>query len=64
MTSSPIKKPSAQKSLCMVTNIFDVKKTAYRRVGGANSNQKAFKYVNTPWVLKQKKKGTLKSAKR
>ena len=26
MTSSPIKKPSAQKSLCMFTNVSDVKK--------------------------------------
>ena len=26
MTSSPVKKPSAQKSLCMFTNIFDVTK--------------------------------------
>ena len=26
MTSTPVKKPSVQKSLCMFTNIFDVKK--------------------------------------
>ena len=26
MTSSPVKKPSDQKSLCMFTNILDVKK--------------------------------------
>ena len=25
-TSSPVKKPSAQKSLCMFTNVLDVKK--------------------------------------
>ena len=33
MTSTPVKKPSARKSLCLFTNIFDVKKrTAIRRV--------------------------------
>ena len=26
MTSSPVKKPSARKSLCMLTNVLDVKK--------------------------------------
>ena len=26
MTSTPIKKPSARKSLCLFTNIFEVKK--------------------------------------
>ena len=28
MISTPVKKPSAQKSLCLFTNILDVKKTA------------------------------------
>ena len=27
MTSTPIKKPSARKSLCLFTNIFELKKT-------------------------------------
>ena len=53
-----VKKPSAQKSLCMFTNILDLKiKTAYRQVGAAKYKRKAIKYVNTPWALKQKQKG-------
>ena len=56
MTSSPVKTPSAGKSLCMFTNIFDVKKTAYRRVGAAKYKHKAIKYGNTPWELKKKLK--------
>ena len=55
---TPVKKPSAQKLLCMFTNILDVnKKNAYRRVGAVQSNRKEIKFVNTPWVLKQKRKG-------
>ena len=39
MTSTPVKKPRTQKSLCLFTNILDVKKkTAYRQVGAAESN--------------------------
>ena len=50
MTSTPVKKPSAQKSLCMFTNILEVKKkTAYRQVGGAKSKFKAIKFGNTTW---------------
>ena len=57
MTSSPVKKPSAQKSLCMFTNVLYVnKKAAYRRVGDAKSKHKAIKYGNTPWELKKKQK--------
>ena len=48
--SPPVKKPSAQKSLCMFTNILEVKKkTAYRQVGAAKSKRKAIKFGNTPW---------------
>ena len=36
------------------------KKTAYRRVGDAKSKRKAIKFVNTPWALKQKRKGKAK----
>ena len=58
MTSSTIKKPSAQKSLCMFTNVLDVnKKTAYRLVGAAKYKRKAIKFVNKTWSLKQKRKG-------
>ena len=39
MTSTPVKKPSARKLLCLFTNILDAKKkTSTRRVGSANSN--------------------------
>ena len=51
MTSTPIKKPSAQKSLCLFTNIFEVKKTAYHQVGAAKSKPKAIKFGNKPWAL-------------
>ena len=61
MTSSPVKKPSAQKSLCMFTNVLDVnKKTAYRRFGAAKYKRKAIKFGNTPWALKNREKGTQK----
>ena len=58
--STPVKKPSARKSLCMFTNIVDVKKTAYHQVGSDNYKRKAIKVVNTPWSLKQKRKGNSK----
>ena len=36
MTKTTVRKPSAGKSLCIFTNIFDVRKrTAIRRVGSA-----------------------------
>ena len=54
MTSTPFKKPHARKSLCLFTNIFDVKKTATRQFGAAKSKCKAIKFLNTPWALKQK----------
>ena len=53
MTSTPFKKKSARKSLCMFTKISEVKnKTACRRVGVAKYKRKAIKYGNTPWTLK------------
>ena len=48
MTSSPVKTPSAQKSLCMFTNIFDVTKNAYCQCGAAKSKRKAIKYGDKP----------------
>ena len=48
MASTPINKSSAQKSLCLFTNIFEVKKTAYRQVGAAKSKRKAIKFVYKP----------------
>ena len=56
MTSTPIKKPSARKSVCLFTNIFEANKTAYRRVGAAKYNHKAIKFGNKPFSLKQKAK--------
>ena len=58
MKSTPIKKPSAQKSLCLFTNIFEVKKNAYRRVGAATYKRKAVKFGNKPWEFKQNRKGS------
>ena len=58
MTSAPVKKPSAQKSLCTFTNILEVKKKiAYFWVGAAKYKPKTVKYGTTPWELKQKRKG-------
>ena len=56
-TSTPVKKPSARKLLCMFTNILEAKKkTACRRVRAAKCKRKAIKFGNTPWASKQKKK--------
>ena len=58
MTSTPVKKPSAIKSLFIFTNILDVKnKTATRLVGATKYKRKEIKYWTTPWALKQKLKG-------
>ena len=41
MTSTPVKKPRAKKSLCMFTNILDVKKkTATYQFGSAKSKRR------------------------
>ena len=62
MTSTPVKKPSARKPLCLFTNILDVNnKTANRLVGSATSKCKAIKYGTTTWALKKIKKGIQKS---
>ena len=46
---SPVKKSSAQKSLCMFTNVLDFKKkNAYRQVGDTKSKLKEIKFGNTP----------------
>ena len=44
----------------MFTNVLEVKKTAYRKVGAAKSYHKAIEFGNTPWALKQKRKGDSK----
>ena len=44
MKSTPVKKPSAEKSLCLFTNILNVKnKIAKRRVGAAKFKHRAIK---------------------
>ena len=54
MTSTPVKKPSASKSLCLFTNILDVKpKTAKRCFVAEKSRRKAMKVCN---ILFTKKK--------
>ena len=61
MSSTLVKKPSAQKLLCIFTNILEVKKeTAYRQVEAAKSMRKAIKFVNTLWVMRQNRKGNSK----
>ena len=47
MTSTPVKKPSARKSLCIFTKILDVKtKTEKRRIVAAKSRRIAMKVGN------------------
>ena len=58
MTSTPVKKPSASKSLCLLTNILDVKpKIEKRRFVAAKSRRKAMKVGNSLWTKKAKRKG-------
>ena len=57
MTSTPVNKPHARKSLCLFTNILDVKKTSTHWVGAAKYKHKEIKYWTTPWELKKKRKG-------
>ena len=58
VTSSPVKKPSARKSLCLFTNILDVKlKTSKRRFVAAKYKRKAMKVGNSLWTKKIKRKG-------
>ena len=61
MTSTPVKKTSARKSLCLFTIILDVKnKTATLQVIASKSDRKATKYRTTSWALKPKQKGNSK----
>ena len=51
MTSTPVNKTRARKSLCLFTNILYVKnKTATRQVRSSKSNPKVVKYGTTPWA--------------
>ena len=58
MTSTPVKKPSAKKSLCLFTNKLAVKPTtAKRRFVAAKSRRKSMKECNSIWTKKPKRKG-------
>ena len=62
MSSKPVKKPRARKSLCLFTNILDVKPaTDERRLVAETSRRKAMKVCNSLWTKKQKEKGIQKS---
>ena len=57
MTKTTVKKPSASKSLCLFTKIFDVnKRIAKRRVGSAKSKRRVMKFGNSLWNNKTKRK--------
>ena len=57
MTSTPVKKPSARKSLCLFTNILDFQpKTAKRRFVAAKSKPKSMKVGNSLWKRKKRKR--------
>ena len=57
MTSTPVKKPSARKSLCLFTKILDVKpKTAEQRIVAAKSKRRAMKVDTILWTKTIKRK--------
>ena len=60
-TSTPFKKPSARKSLCIFTNKLDVKqKTAKRRIVAAKSKLRAMRVGTIQWTNKKNEKGIQK----
>ena len=64
MTSTPVKKPSSRKSLCLFTKKLDVQpKTAKRHFVAAKSRHKAMKVCNSLWT-KKNGKGIQKSISR
>ena len=61
MKSTPVNKPSARKSLCLFTNILDVKpKTEKCRIVAAKSKRRAINVGNNLWT-KEKTKRALKN---
>ena len=65
MISSPVKKSSARKSLCLFTNILDVKpKTGKRFFVAAKSKRRSMKLGNIIWTKNQNEKGIQKSMSR
>ena len=62
MTSKPVKKPSARKSLCLFTNILDVKPTTAKcRFVAAKSKRKSMKVCNSLWTKQKKQKRAFKN---
>ena len=60
-TSTPVKKPSARKSLCLFTNILDVKpKTEKRHIVAAKSKRRAMNVGTIQWTKKTRRKGNSK----
>ena len=58
MTSTPVKKRSARKSLCLFTNTLNIKQKAEKRhIGAAKSKRRALKVRNSMCTNKQKRKG-------
>ena len=61
MPSTPVKKPSARRSLCLFTNILYVKpETEKRCFGAAKSRRKDMKVCNNLWTKKQNENGIQK----
>ena len=61
MTSTPVKKPSAGKSLCLFTNILDVKpKTEKCHILAARLKRRAMKLGTSQWTKKKNEKGIQK----
>ena len=57
LTLSPVKKPSARKSLCLFTNILDIQhETAKRRFVAEKFRRKSMKVCNSLWTKKNKTK--------
>ena len=62
MTSTPVKKPSARKSLCLLPNILDVKpKKAKHCFVPAESKRKSMKLGSNMWTKKTKRKKAFKN---
>ena len=62
MPSTPVKKPSTRKSLCLFTNILDVQpKTAKRHFVAAKYRRKDMKVCNILWTKKIKTKRAFKN---
>ena len=58
LTSTPVNKPSARKSMCLFTNIFNVKnRIANHCILDAKSKRRAMKVSTSQWTKKLKRQG-------